>query len=106
MTHLAEQEHLVEQEILNSLRSSMKIIKMKGEEQIFKKYSYFVNVGINKYSLPEDNVSDAYSDAIIAAIDSIINRSFHEKSSLKTFLFQIFQNKCIDMLRKKNDTKK
>ena len=70
-------------------------------EQLFKKYSYFINVGVNKYSLSEDSLSDAYSDAILAAIESIINHSFHEKSSLKTFLFQIFQNKCIDSLRRK-----
>jgi len=74
---------------------------MKGEEQLFKKYSYFMNVGVNKYSLSEDSLSDAYSDAILAAIESIINHSFQEKSSVKTFLFQIFQNKCIDSIRKK-----
>jgi len=74
---------------------------MKGEEQLFNKYGYFINLGINKYSLPQDSISDAYSDSILAAIESIINRSFREKSSLKTFLFQIFQNKCIDILRKK-----
>jgi RNA polymerase sigma-70 factor (ECF subfamily) len=105
MTRLAEQEHLIEQEILDKLRSSSGIIKMKGEEQLYKKYSYFINVGANKYSLPEDSISDAYSDAILAAIESIVNYSFHEKSSLKTFLFQIFQNKCIDVLRKKTTRK-
>jgi RNA polymerase sigma factor (sigma-70 family) len=105
MTHLNEQEHFVEQEILNKLRSSSGIIRMKGEEQLFKKYSYFMNVGVNKYSLSEDSLSDAYSDAILAAIESIINHSFREKSSLKTFLFQIFQNKCIDSLRKKTTRK-
>ena len=101
MTYLNEQEHFVEQEILNKLRSSSSIIRMKGEEQLFKKYSYFINVGVNKFSLSEDSLTDAYSDAILAAIESIINHSFHEKSSLKTFLFQIFQNKCIDSFRKK-----
>jgi len=102
MTRLTEQEHLVEQEILDKLRSSSSaIVRMRGEEQLYKKYSYFINVGANKYSLPEDSVSDAYSDAILAAIESIVNHSFHGKSSLKTFLFQIFQNKCIDILRRK-----
>jgi RNA polymerase sigma-70 factor (ECF subfamily) len=101
MTRQTENEHLAEQEILNSLRSSSRIIRMKGEEKLFKKYDYFMNLGLNKYSLPQDSISDAYSDTILAAINSIINCSFREKSSLKTFLFQIFQNKCLDILRKK-----
>jgi len=90
---------------LNKLRSSSGIIRMKGEGEIFKKYSYFMTVGVSKYSLSEESLSDAYSDAILAAIESIINYSFREKSSLKTFLFQIFQNKCIDILRKKTTRK-
>lgn len=101
MTNLSEQEHLIEQDILNKIRSSSGIVRMKGEEQLYKKYFYFINVGINKYSLPEESLSDAYSDAILAAIESIVNYSFHEKSSVKTFLFQIFQNKCVDVLRRK-----
>ncbi|HEX5151866.1 MAG TPA: RNA polymerase sigma factor [Parafilimonas sp.] len=100
MARLTEKKQFAEQEILNSLRSSSPIIRRKGEEQLFKQYDYFMNLGINKYSLPKDSISDAYSDTILAAIESIINYSFREKSSLKTFLFQIFQNKCIDILRK------
>jgi RNA polymerase sigma factor (sigma-70 family) len=101
MTILIEQEHFAEQEILNNLTSPVRILRMKGEEQLFKKYSYFMRVGISKYQLCEDSLSDAYSDTILAAIDTITNRTFQKKCSVKTFLFQIFQNKCIDALRKK-----
>jgi len=101
MSSLNEQEHLAEQEILDKIRSLSAIIRRKGEDQFFKRYSYFINLNANKHRLSEDSLSDAYSDAILAAIESIINRSFQGRSSLKTFLFQIFQNKCIDSLRKK-----
>ncbi len=104
MTHLTNQEHFVEQEILDKIRSSG-IIRMKGEEQLFKKYFYFIQAGINKFSLSEDNLFDAYSDTIIAAIKSITDGSFHGKSSLKTFLYQIFHNRCVDILRKKTTLK-
>ncbi len=53
---------------------------MKGEEQLFKKYFYFICKGINRYSLSEDNSFDAYSDTIIAAIKSVTNGSFQGKS--------------------------
>lgn len=104
MTYLRNQDHSVEQEILDKLRSSG-IIRMKGEEQLFKKYFYFISHGRNKYSLTDDNLFDAYSDTIIAAIESITSGSFKEKSSLKTFLYQIFSNKCVDILRKKTARK-
>src|SRR5215212_5036883 len=104
MRCLPKQDHIAEQEILDKLRSSG-IIRMKGEEQLFKKYFYFISHGRNKYSLTDDNLFDAYSDTIIAAIKSITGGSFKEKSSLKTFLYQIFSNKCVDILRKKTARK-
>ena len=91
MSSLNEQEHLAEQEILDKIRSLSAIIRRKGEDQFFKRYSYFINLNANKHRLSEDSLSDAYSDAILAAIKSIIDHSFQERSSLKTFLFQIFQ---------------
>lgn len=104
MTYLTKQEHFAEQEILDKLRSPG-IMRMKGEEQLFKKYFYFIQSGRNKYALTDDNLFDAYSDTIIAAIKSITNDSFQKKSSLKTFLYQIFHNRCVDILRKKTALK-
>jgi RNA polymerase sigma-70 factor (ECF subfamily) len=104
MRCLPTQEHTAEQEILAKLKSPG-IIRMKGEEQLFKKYFYFIRYGRNKYSLTEDNLFDAYSDTIIAAIRSITDDSFQKKSSLKTFLYQIFHNRCVDILRKKTALK-
>ena len=101
MKRLPEREYFSEQDILDKLRSPG-ITRRKAEEQLFKKYAYFMNVGVHKYSLSEDDLSDAYSDTILAGIESITNSSFREKSSIKTFLFQIFQNKCVDILRKKS----
>lgn len=105
MTFLTTQEHLVEQDILDKIRSSG-IIRMKGEEQLFKKYFYFIRTAINKYSLSEDNLSDAYSDTMIAAINAITDGSFQGKSSLKAFLYRVFHNRCIDIWRKQTTLKR
>jgi RNA polymerase sigma-70 factor (ECF subfamily) len=79
--------------------------RKRGEEQFFNTYSYFIQEGMRKYSVTEDEAFDAYADSILAAIEKITNRSFEGRSSLKTWLFQIFHNKCVDLLRKKTTNK-
>jgi RNA polymerase sigma factor (sigma-70 family) len=81
------------------------ISKRKAEEDLFKMFSYFVREGARKYSLSEDEALDAYSDTILVAIEKISNSSFKAESSLKTYVFQIYQNKCVDLIRKKTTNK-
>ncbi|MDX2046556.1 MAG: sigma-70 family RNA polymerase sigma factor [Chitinophagaceae bacterium] len=81
------------------------ISRKKAEEKLFSTYSYFIREGMHKYSLSEDESFDAYSDSVLAAIEKIINHSFEGRASLKTYLFQIFQHKCVDLLRKKTTNK-
>ncbi len=79
--------------------------RRKGEELLFSTYSYFIREGTKKYSLPEEEAFDAYSDSVLSAIQKVISGNFEGRSSLKTWLFQIFQNKCVDLLRKKATNK-
>jgi RNA polymerase sigma factor (sigma-70 family) len=74
--------------------------KRKGEDALFSKYAYFIQAGIRKHGLPEEDVFNAYSDSILAVIENISNGTFKGRSSLKTYLYQIFNNKCVDLLRK------
>ena len=96
--------HISEQEIVGGLLS-IGIERKRAEEQLFRQYDYFMKEGIRKYSLSNDESFDAYSDAVISAIDKITNRSFEGRSSLKTWIYQIFHNKCVDLLRKKTTNK-
>jgi RNA polymerase sigma-70 factor (ECF subfamily) len=79
--------------------------RRRAEEQLFKKYEYFIKEGIRKYALTEDESFDAYSDTILVAIENIIAGSFQNRSSIKTWLFQIYHNKCVDLIRKKTTNK-
>ena len=81
------------------------IERRKAEEQFFTTYQYFIREGMHKYKLQEEDAFDAYADSILAAIQKIRDASFEGRSSLKTWLFQIFQNKCVDLLRKKTTNK-
>ncbi|MBA4166149.1 MAG: sigma-70 family RNA polymerase sigma factor [Chitinophagaceae bacterium] len=80
-------------------------IKRLAEEQLFKKYLYFTREAVNKYSLSDDNAFDAYSDTVLSAIGTISSGTFENRSSLKTYIYRIFNNKCVDLIRKNTTNK-
>ena len=93
-----------DQEIINNLNQNS-ITRRKAEEQLFNQYSYFIREGKIKYSISEDDSFNAYADAVLSAIQAIRNLSFEGRSSLKTYIYQIFHNKCVDVLRKMSSNK-
>lgn len=100
MTHILEHEHFAEQDILNRLKLTG-ITRRKGEEHLFKKYFYYIHWGLKKYSVTEDEIFDVYSGTIFAVFESITKGSFKGNSSLKTIVYRIFHNRCVDVFRKK-----
>lgn len=72
---------------------------------MFERFSYFIRLKENKNSLSREDLFDAYSDTVLAVINSIAYGSFQNRSSLKTFMYEIYQNKCIDRLRRKSTHK-
>ncbi len=93
-----------DEQLISNLRGNG-IIRSRGEEQLFTTYSYFIREGMNKYTMSEDEAFDAYSDTILSAIENVRNGSFEGRSSLKTWLYQVFNNKCVDLLRKRATNK-
>jgi RNA polymerase sigma factor (sigma-70 family) len=93
-----------EREIIDSIQQNGTKRK-NGEERLFNRYVYLIKEGIYKYSLLQEEAFDLYSDTIISAIEKIANGSFQGRSSLKTWLYQIFHNKYVDLLRKKTTNK-
>ncbi|HYE54837.1 MAG TPA: sigma-70 family RNA polymerase sigma factor [Chitinophagaceae bacterium] len=96
--------HASDQQIINSLLKDGNT-RRKGEEELFSRFQYFIKEGIRKHRLSEDESFDAYSDAVLSAIEKISNGSFQGRSTIKTWLYQIFHNKCVDLLRKKTTNK-
>jgi RNA polymerase sigma-70 factor (ECF subfamily) len=93
-----------DQEIIEQLRQSG-IDKRRSEEELFNRFSYFIREGMTKHALSEDESFNAYSDTVLAALENIRNTHFEARASLKTYLYQIFHNKCVDLLRKKTTNK-
>jgi len=79
--------------------------KRKGEESLFSEYAYFIREGMRKHRLSEEDAFDAYSDSVLVAIESIGNDQFQGNSSLKSYLYKIFHNKCVDLFRKNSTNK-
>ncbi|MBC8151544.1 MAG: sigma-70 family RNA polymerase sigma factor [Bacteroidetes bacterium] len=71
------------------------------ENQLYDRYAYFVREGTRKHRLSEDDCASAYSDTILSVIDHVLTGRFEGRSNLKTYLYQIFSNKCVDFIRKK-----
>ncbi len=93
-----------DQEIIEQLRQSG-TDRMRGEDRLFSRFAYFVREGMTKHSLTEEESFNAYSDTILAALENIRKASFEARASLKTYLYQIFHNKCVDLLRKRTTNK-
>jgi RNA polymerase sigma factor (sigma-70 family) len=96
--------HYSDQEIIEQLRRNG-VDKGKIEEQLFNRFAYFIREGTTKHALSEDESFDAYSDTLLAAFENIRNTHFEARASLKTYLYQIFHNKCVDLIRKKTTHK-
>ncbi|MFY7827651.1 MAG: RNA polymerase sigma factor [Flectobacillus sp.] len=75
------------------------------ENILYERFSSLVKLGIRKHGLNEEESINVYSDTILAAIKQIKNQSFEQRSELKTFIFKIFSNKCVDQYRKTTTNK-
>ena len=75
------------------------------ENQLYGKYAYLIGEGVRKHWLSEDDSSMAYSDAVLTVIEHISSDRFEGRSELKTYLFQIFNNKCVDLVRRNTTNK-
>lgn len=79
--------------------------KRKAETLLFEKYYNFIKEGVRKHRLTEDEAASAYSDAIMGVINNVASGKFEGRSELKTFIYQIFSNKCVDQIRKNTTNK-
>lgn len=79
--------------------------RQKFENILYKKYMYFIKEGVRKNQIEEHESASVYSDTILNVIDNIVNRKFEGRASLKTYIYQIFSNQCVSLIRKKTTNK-
>jgi RNA polymerase sigma-70 factor (ECF subfamily) len=88
-----------EDSILQGLRSGG-AHRPTYEKELYKSFFYYIKEAQVKYGLIEEDAASAYSDTIIIIIHNIVCGKFEGRSSLKTYSYKIFHNKCVDLLRK------
>lgn len=88
-----------DEEIIEGLRDR-KYNRTVFENHLFDQHKGFVQQAIEKYRLSKEDALSAYADAILALIDQMEKGNFRGESKLSTYLYKIFQNKCIDQVRK------
>lgn len=60
---------------------------------------------MRKHRLPEEEAFDAYSDSVLVVIEGVHQGTYKGNSSLKSYLYKIFHNKCVDLFRKNSTNK-
>ena len=81
------------------------ILQRATENKLYEKYFYFIKDATFKHQLSEDEAASLYTDTILAFIENVKHNRFEGKSALKTYLYQIFSNKCVDFIRKTTTNK-
>ena len=70
-------------------------------EYFYKENIRLIGMMGKRYGLSRDSLLDAYSDAIIDFKEQVRKHQFQQKSKCSTYFYSIYNNKCIDILRKR-----
>jgi RNA polymerase sigma factor (sigma-70 family) len=76
------------------------ILQRNTENKLYEQYFYFIKDATFKHKLSEDEAASLYTDSVLAFIDNVRVNRFQGNSAIKTYLYQIFSNKCVDFIRK------
>lgn len=87
-----------DQTLIEDLKGTA-VSRQSAEAKLYHQYHYFIEEGCHKYDLTEQDSFSAYSDAVLSLIQNVRQDKFDGRSSLKTYLYQIFFNKCVDLVR-------
>jgi RNA polymerase sigma factor (sigma-70 family) len=76
------------------------ILKRNTENKLYEQFFYFIKDATFKHKITEDEAASLYTDSVLAFIENVRNNRFQGNSAIKTYIYQIFSNKCVDFIRK------
>lgn len=78
----------------------------KAIRQLYEECFFMVREGRTKFrQLSDDELISAYNSAILALRQQLLGRRFRGDSALSTYLYKIFSNRSIDILRRKTSNR-
>jgi RNA polymerase sigma factor (sigma-70 family) len=92
--------NLTDQELIDGIRTGGQQQRY-FENYLYDQYIYLIRDAVRKHQLDDEEASIVYSDTILTSIESIATGRFEARSTIKTYIHQIFLNKCVDVMRKK-----
>ncbi len=90
--------------IINGLKANYQE-RIVQEKNLYQQYYYFIREGCRAKKISQEDSFNAYTDAVLSVIRNVVSEKFDGHSSLKTYLFQIFSNKCVDFIRRNTTNK-
>jgi RNA polymerase sigma-70 factor (ECF subfamily) len=95
---------MTDQECIANIRKGGAIMQ-KTVEWFFHVHFKLVYQKIGSQKIDKDQAIDAYSDAVTAFVENIREEKFRGDSRCSTYFIRIFNNKCIDVIRKNTTNK-
>ena len=95
---------LTDESIINGLLSGGKERRIQ-ENKLYETFFYLIRQGVLKHTLSEEDAASVYSDTIISVINNIVTHKFEGRSSLKSYVYKIYMNNCISLIRKETTNK-
>lgn len=96
---------LTDQEILESCRAGG-AKRERAISYLYKQYMGYVYDAQTRYNqLSVDELRDAYGEAVVGISRQIDNEALRGESSLGTYLFRSFSNRCVDKIRRNASNK-
>jgi RNA polymerase sigma factor (sigma-70 family) len=76
------------------------ILQRNTENKLYEQFFYLIKDATFKHKISEDDAASLYTDSVLSFIENVRNNRFQGNSAIKTYIYQIFYNKCVDFIRK------
>lgn len=87
-----------DQDIVNGIVAGG-IRKEKMVKHIHESFFSFAFKAMGRYHLPQEEIKDIYTDAIISLMHILEQGDYKGNSKLSTYFYSIFNHKCVDRIR-------